>query len=261
MRTLFARCAPFIAAAALIGCGRKDSGEAKAKPGTDSTPVWDGFYVEEKYYGDLGKNRSIFATPFPNGTLYLQIHGDSVVMDYGNHEGGSGALIVDSGSGPLKAPGHGAMGGGPVTVRRIDSSSIEAWENGVDAPSRFLKMPAATQTIEGVYSALLLDGEYRCSDELLCEERVVIAGKAVTGLKGKTSLRIVMDWLDNMPQMDYLEFAGADSSRMAYKVTEGGLELFGIDLPKACKSLEDYDCPLTEARPGKRILSLSRANR
>ena len=87
----------------------------------------------------------------------------------------------------------------------------------------------------------------------------MIAGNAVTGLKGKTSLRIVMDWLDNMPQMDYLEFAGADSSRMAYKVTEAGLELFGIDLPAACESMEDYDCPLTEAKPGKRLLWLSRA--
>jgi hypothetical protein len=252
-----------IVAALLIGCGRRDSGEAEARIGADTTLAFDGFYVEEKYYGELQAKRSIFAAKFPNGTLYLQIHGDSVVMDYSNHEGGSGVLIVDSGSGPhsepLKSPGHGTMGAGPVVVRRIDSSVIEAWENGADAPSRFLKMPASTQTIESVYSALLLDGEYRCADKRLCEERVVIAGNAVTGLKGKTSMRIVMDWLDNMPQMDYLEFAGPDSTRMAYKVTEGGLELFGIDLPAACKSMEDYDCPLTEAKPGKRLLWLSRA--
>lgn len=274
---------PILAAALLIGCGRRDSGEAEARIGADTTltfaaldrtgsdsaaagrggsgaeGAFDGFYVEERYYGELKAKRSIFATRFPNGTLYLRIRGDSVVMDYSNHEGGSGALIVDSGSGPLKSPGQGTMGAGPVAVRRVDSAVIEAWENGADAPARFLKMPAATPTIESVYSALLLDGEYRCADKALCEERVAIAGSTVTGLKGKSSLRIVMDWLDNMPQMDYLEFAGADTSRMAYKVTEAGLELFGIDLPAACGSMEDYDCPLTEAKPGKRLLWLSRA--
>lgn len=243
-------------AAVLFGCGRRDSGEAEA--GIGAAGAFDGFYVEEKYYGALRANRSIFATRFPNGTLYLQIHGDSVVMDYSNHEGGSGALIVDSGSGPLKSPGHGTMGAGPVTVRRIDGSTIEGWENGADAPSRFLKMPSGMRTIEGVYSALLLDGEYRCADKPLCGERVVISGNAVAGLKGMTGFRIVMDWLDNMPQMDYLEFAGTDSTRMAYKVTQAGLELFAIDLPAACESLEDYDCPLTEAKPGKRLLRLSR---
>jgi hypothetical protein len=281
MRILSRRCAPFLMALALVGCSRRDTGEAEAKIGADTTlafaaldktgsdsmaagsgpgskGAFDGFYVEEKYYGALKKNRSIFATKFPNGTLYLQIRGDSVVMDYSNHEGGSGAIIVDSGSGPLKAPGHGTMGAGPVTVRRLDSSTIEAWENGAEAPSRFLKMPAGTGTIESVYSALFLDGEYRCADLPLCGEQVVIAGNVVTGLKGKTGFRIVMDWLDNMPQMDYLEFTGTDSTRMAYKVTEGGLELFGIDLPTACKSMEDYDCPLTEAKPGKRLLWLSR---
>lgn len=267
--------------AMVFGCGRRDSGEAEARIGADTTlafaaidrtgadsaagragsgaaGAFDGFYVEEKYYRGLQANRSVFATKFPNGTLYLQIRGDSAVMDYSNHEGGSGVVIVDSGSGPLKAPGHGTMGAGPVAVRRLDSSTIEGWENGADAPSRFLKMPAGIGTIEGVYSAMLLDGEYRCADKPLCEERVVISGNAVTGLKGRTGLRIVMDWMDNMPQMDYLEFSGPDSTRMAYKVTEAGLELFGIDLPSACESMEDYDCPLTEAKPGKRLLWLSR---
>jgi hypothetical protein len=283
MRALFARCAPMLSAVLLIGCGRRDSGEAEARIGADTTLAsaaldrtgwdsaaagrvgsgaaggFDGFYVEEKYYRELRANRSVFSTKFPNGTLYLQIRGDSVVMDYSNHEGGSGALIVDSGSGPLKAPGRGTMGGGPVAVRRLDDSTLEGWENGADAPARFLKMPSGTQTIESVYSALLLDGAYRCADKPLCGEKVVFSGNAVTGLTGKTGLRIVMDWMDNMPQMDYLEFTGADSARMAYKVSEAGLELFAIDLPAACKSLDDYDCPLTEAKPGKRLLWLSRA--
>ena len=138
---------PILAAAVIIGCGRRDSGEAEARIGADTTlafaaldktgsdsaasghggsgaaGAFDGFYVEERYYGEVKAKRSVFAAKFPNGTLYLQIRGDSVVMDYSNHEGGSGVLIVDSGSGPpgpLKAPGHGTMGAGPVVVRRID---------------------------------------------------------------------------------------------------------------------------------------------
>jgi hypothetical protein len=119
-------------------------------------------------------------------------------------------------------------------------------------------MPAAWRTIESVYSGLFLDGEYLCAEKPLCGERVVIDNGAVTGLKGKTRLKIVMDWLDNMPQMDYLEFAGEDTTRMAYAVSKAGLELFGIELPAACKSMEDYDCPLTETKRGRRLLWLSR---
>lgn len=258
--------ASFIFAGVVVFSGKMDGCNDKTAP--DSAALaknargamggLDGFYVEEKYLRELKKNQSIFATKFPAGTLYLQIRGDSVVMDYSNHEGGGGDLIVDSGSGPLKSPGKGTLGGGPVVVRRLGDSVIEAWENGADGAFRFLKMPAERQTIESVYSGLFLDGEYVCAEKQLCEERVVIDNGAVTGLKGKTRLRIVMDWLDNMPQMDYLEFAGEDSTRMAYTLSQAGLELFAIDLPAACKSMEDYDCPLTEAKRGKRLLWLSR---
>ncbi|MEO6098453.1 MAG: hypothetical protein ABIW76_23400, partial [Fibrobacteria bacterium] len=113
---------------ALSACGKKDdadrgpgraSGERKAvgdspmvhaamdslnpgsaasaeKSATSAGHAFDGFYIHRSYLGALKASRSIFKTPFPNGTVYLQIHGDSVVMDYSNHEGGNGRLLVDS---------------------------------------------------------------------------------------------------------------------------------------------------------------------
>jgi hypothetical protein len=59
--------------------------------------------------------------------------------------------------------------------------------------------------------------------------------------------------------MDYLTLARADSSfQVAYRARRDGLELFEIDLPKECESFRDQECPLADAKRGKRILALER---
>ncbi|MEO6098516.1 MAG: hypothetical protein ABIW76_23735, partial [Fibrobacteria bacterium] len=204
-------------------------------------------------------SRSIFKTPFPNGTVYLQIHGDSVVMDYSNHEGGNGRLLVDSRTGPLARPEEGQLGGGSIVFRPQGGSLALAWETGMDSAVEFIKLPKSIPTIERLYGRLLLDGVYRCAGEARCLDTVVISGDSLRGLKGGTrGISLAIDWLDNMPQMDFMELTGSDTVSWAYTVSVDGLEFFAIDLPKACKSLEDYDCPLTDAKPGKKLLGLIR---
>jgi hypothetical protein len=264
----------------LSACGKKGGAErgaggtaGKAKAAGDSTAAatappghaFDGFYIHRGYLDGLKTSRSIFKTRFPHGTVYLQIHGDSVVMDYSNHEGGNGRLRVDSGSGPMSRPAEGQMGGGEIVFRPQGGASALAWETGTDSAIEFIRLPKPIRTINQLYGRLLLDGVYRCVAEAgkvgqgRCLDTVVISGDSLRGLKGGLRrLGPAIDWLDNMPQMDFMEMAGADTASWAYTVSADKLEFFAIDLPKACKSLDDYDCPLTEAKPGSKVLELIR---
>jgi hypothetical protein len=255
-------------AVVLSACGKKGDAErgaegtaGEAKAAGDSAArtgppghAFDGFYIHRGYLDSLKSSRSIFKTRFPHGTVYLQIHGDSVVMDYGNHEGGNGRLRVDSGSGPLSRPAEGQMGGGDVVFRPQGGASVLAWETGTDSAVEFIKLSKPIRTINQLYGRLLLDGVYRWAGDT-----VVISGDSIRGLKGGLRrISLAIDWLDNMPQMDFMKVAGADTVSWAYTVSADKLEFFAIDLPKACKSLDDYDCPLTDAKPGKRLLELIR---
>ncbi|GEM_PF-4717353 len=278
-----------VAVFAFYGCGKKSDGNRQVRIGEDfslayavvdslapggndtlggngsgaggkaSAHAYDGFYVNRKYHDGLMANLSIFATPFPSGSVSLQVHGDSVVMDYNNHEGGSGILLIDSGSWQPKGAHHEQMGSGPIVFRMLTDSTAQAWESGSDSSAEFLKSPPSVRNIEDFYASLFWNGSYRCVGEGVCRDTVVISGDTVTGLlRDRNRMRVMMDWMDNMPQMDYVVFSGPDSSRFAYAVSKTGLELFEIALPEKCKSINDYDCPLTESKRGRKVLELIR---
>lgn len=258
-------------AVAISACGKKggkdrdagrtakeaDSASAEAKA---AGHAFDGLYIHRAYFEGLKSSRSIFKTPFPNGTVYLQIHGDSVVMDYNNHEGGSGLLRVDSGTGPLPRPAEGRMGGGSVVFRPQGRSSALAWEPGTDSAAEFIRLPKPIRTIGQLYGRLLLDGAYRCVGEGPClDDTVVVSGDSLIGLKGGTRrISPAIDWLDNMPQMDFVDVTGPDTASWAYAVAPDRLEFFAIDLPPECKSMDDYECALVDAKRGGKLLELIR---
>lgn len=159
--------------ASLFGCG----GKSRKNP----SEAMDGFYVNKEYLEGLRKGLTIFGTPFPVRSLYLQIHGDSVELDFNNHEG-------------------------------------------------------------------------------LMADLVVIEGDTIRGMMGNSiHMQIAIDWLDNQPQMDYLTLARADRSfQVAYRVQSDKLELFEIDFPGNCKSFRYQECPLSDAKRGRKILVLER---
>jgi hypothetical protein len=238
--------------AASIGAAAQ--GASGAKPGT-----MDGFYVNRDYLEGLRKNLTIFGTSFPVRSLYLQIHGDSVELDFNNHEGLMADLKPLEDSNLVKHPVREDLPPA-VALGQVKDSLFMAWETGSSAPSWFVKMDGGVRTIYDLYHSLLLNGTYLCRDPRLCRDSVVIRGDTVHGLMGPSlQMRLAIDWLDNLPQMDYLTLARADSSfQVAYRAHRDGLELFEIVLPKECESFRDQECPLADAKRGKRILALER---
>lgn len=239
--------------AASIGAGTR--GASAAAPGK-----MDGFYVNRDYLEGLRKGLTIFGTPFPVRSLYLQIHGDSVELDFNNHEGVMADLKPLQDSNLVKHPVREDLPPA-VAVGRVKDSLFMAWETGSSSPSWFVKMGGGIRTIHELYHSLLLDGTYLCRDPRLCRDSVVIKGDTIHGLMGPSlHMQIAIDWLDNLPQMDYLTFARADSSfQVAYRAHRDKVELFEIDLPGECESFRDQECPLADAKRGKRILTLERA--
>jgi hypothetical protein len=233
--TVWPACAFLVLAILFSACGKKtdaDRGAEDADRGSGASAgkaeaasstgrhACDGFYIHKAYLDSLKSSRSIFKTRFPNGTVSLQIHGDSVVMDFSNHEGGTGRLRVDSGTGPLSRPEAGQMGGGDLVFRPQGGALALAWQTGTDSAVEFIKLPRSIRTIRQLYGRLLLDGVYRCVGEGLCTDTVFISGDSLTGLKGGTRrIRPAIDWLDNMPQMDFLDLTGPDTVSWAYAVS------------------------------------------
>jgi hypothetical protein len=235
------------------------SGGSPQSAATSAGHAFDGFYIHRAYLDGLKSSRSIYKTPFPNGSLYLQIHGDSVTLDYNNHEGGGGMLRVDTGTGLLPRPAEGNMGNGFISFRPGRGTIVQAWESGTDFSAEYRELPKSIRNIEELYSKLLLEGVYRCVGEGVCADTAILAGDSLAGLRGGTRrIRLTYDWMDNMPQMDYLDLLGSDTASWAFTVSADKLEFFAIDLPKECKSLEDYDCPLVDAKPGRKVFELIR---
>ncbi|MDB5106434.1 MAG: hypothetical protein JWP91_4123 [Fibrobacteres bacterium] len=237
-----------------------DADEAAAQD-DPSLHRFDGFYLDRTYYQGLKRSLSIFATKFPSGSVYLQIHGSAIVTDYNNHEGGAAILKAAPDSAALKDPGSDTSVSAPfIAVRAVNDSVLEAWEAGKDAGAEFLKMGEGIGTIYDVYGGLILDGVYACTEKGACRDTVVIKGDSIEGLPaGKRKLDLAIDWLDNMPQMDFFDLAApGDSLRFAFKASKDRLDLFDIILPKDCKSFQDYDCPLVDAKRGRKVLALKR---
>jgi hypothetical protein len=240
------------------------SGGAPAA-GASAGHDYDGFYVNRDYLEALKRSRSVFAAKFPPGSVYLQVTGTAVVLDFSNHEGGNGVLEPQSGSGPLKNAGKGALGNGTIPFRKINDTLFQAWESGTDAPAEFRKLPPDIKTIQDLYGALFLNGTYLCANASRCDDTVVVKGdsligwKGVTGLaEGRRHLRLVIDWMDNMPQLDYFDLTGPEASSLAWVSSKGKLELFEIALPADCASLEDHDCELTGSKLGAKVAELKR---
>lgn len=217
----------------------------------------DGFYISKEYLEGLKHNHSIFSTKFPARSVSLRVRGDSVELDFSNHEGLTAALKPMRDSGLIKDPA-GADRPDAVALGRIKDSLYLAWESGSAFSTEFIRMDAGIETIYDLYHTLLLDGTYRCGDIRMCRDTVVLAGDSIYGLMGRNHhLQVAIDWLDNMPQMDYFVLSNADSSfYLAYQASGDKLELFEIALPKSCKSFRDYECPLADATRRKKVLEL-----
>jgi hypothetical protein len=268
-----------------IGCGKKHGNEASqarigpdtasasrgddslqteeraepAKRGAAVSHGLDGFYVNKEYLEGLIRNRSIFATRFPARSVYLQVHGDSAELDFSNHEGLMAGLRPLGDSGLVKDPA-GEDRPAAVALGRIKDSLYLAWESGSAFAAEFIRMGGGINTIYALYHSLLLDGKYLCGDARMCRDTVTLAGDSIFGLMGRNHhIQVAIDWLDNLPQMDYFVLSNADSSfHLAYQSSGEKLELFEIALPQGCRSFRDYECPLADATRRKKVLELHR---
>jgi hypothetical protein len=268
MKNNAARTAWLLAFALLTACGKRDEapGAGAASP-PDSTRadsaasdtaiaklrMEDGFYVHKDYFENLIRNQSIFGTKFPAGTLSLHFRNDSAFFNYANHDGGGSPVAVLEKEGPV------ADSSRCYVVKRNDSL-ITAWERSAGKFMSFLRKPSPRGQIGDLYESLLLNGKYRCRESDPCDEAVIIRGDSLRGINHAAfRLAYTSDWADNMPQMDYFILENRDHTLYyAYRIFDDLLSLYAIELPAACKSMRDYQCPLSEAKIGDKLFEMEK---
>ncbi len=247
---------------ALAACGRHENSAGSNAPSRDSSGMsggsqrmldtsMNGGYVNRAYLESLLRNKSIFGTNFPKGAVFLSIRNDTTYFDDNNHDGFSASCFV------LNEEKRISDSSQCYLVREKDSG-LALWERWDPEFVRFER--TGSPRIEDLYAKYLIAGRYICKDSDYCSDTVTLTGDSSFGINRRNlAFKYVIDWADNMPQMDYVVLKGGDTSIWyAYAVHENAMDFFKIDISDSCLNYDDNDCPMYEAKRGKRLFEMKK---